>query len=67
MALGLRLCAGMVRPLTVQKGSEIIGLAERVTSHTPEESPMRNTMRKWGEELLLVVAVIAIAVLVATL
>jgi hypothetical protein len=62
MALGLRLCAGVVKPLNVQEGSKII-----VTSHTPEESPMRNTMRKWGEELLLAVALIAIAVLVVTL
>lgn len=33
-------------------------------SHSPEETPMRNTMRKWGEEVLLFVAVIAIGVLV---
>ena len=35
-------------------------------SHSPEELPMRNTMRKWGEEVLLVVGVIAIAMLVLT-
>jgi len=33
-------------------------------SHSSDETPMRNTMRKWGEEVLLVVAVITIGALV---
>ena len=59
MALGLQLCAGVVI-LTAN-------LSCRVShSHSSQESPTMKTMWKWGEEVLLVGAIIAIAVLVMT-
>lgn len=63
MALGLQLFAGLVGR---SRGHGIAGSRdhEPVMSHSSEESPMRNRMRKWGEEVLLVVAVITIGVLV---
>jgi len=63
MALGLQLFAGLVRSAGVPGSRD----PERVMSHSSEESPMRNTMRTWGEEVLLFAAVIAIGVLVIVL
>ena len=59
MALGLQLCAGVVISLPICR-------AESVMPHSLEESPTMKTMRKWGEEVLLVAAIIAIGVLMMT-
>jgi hypothetical protein len=63
MALGVQPFAGLVGR---SRGQGIAGSwdHEPVISHSSEETPMRNTMRKWGEEVLLFVAAIAIGVLV---
>ena len=69
MALGIQLCAGMVRGAPKAppgSGIEDHGITESVMPHSPGSHQMRNRMRQWGEEVLLIVAVIAIVMLVMT-
>jgi hypothetical protein len=63
MALGLQLCAGVVGGRSPgSRGRGIEGSQRHLT--LTGESPMKNTMRKWGDEVLLFVAVVAIGVLI---